>query len=126
MPAQIVLVHDDAVFAGEARRALMQEGYDVMVFPDPLVALDTLETAVHLELLITRVGFSAGRSNGASLALMARYKRPGVKILLLCRPEFMTEVEDLGEVLAAPVTVSEVVAAAARLMPAAPPLHSGV
>ncbi|MGA3004908.1 MAG: hypothetical protein ABSE20_24635 [Acetobacteraceae bacterium] len=116
MPAQIVLVHDDEAFTDLASRALMESGYEVMVFPDPLVALNALETAERVELLITRVAFPAGRSNGAALALMARRKRPGVKVLLVCRPAFGKEVEDLGEVLATPVTVSEVVAAAARLL----------
>jgi DNA-binding response OmpR family regulator len=127
MPAQIVLVHDDAVFAEQARRALTEEGYDVMVFPDPLAALDALETAEHLELLITRVGFPAGRSNGAALALMARQKRRRVKVLSVCRPEFRGDVEDLGEVLAAPASVAEVVAAARRLLlPAVPRVPSEV
>lgn len=116
MPAQIVLVHDDAGFSDPVSRALRDAGYDVMVFPDPLVALDALETAERVELLITRVQFPAGRSNGAALTLMARRKRPGVKALLVCQPEFRKEVEDLGEVLTLPVTVPELVETAVRLL----------
>jgi DNA-binding response OmpR family regulator len=120
MPAQIVLVHDDPAFTEPLSRALVASGFEVMVFPDPLVSLDALEAARRLELLITRVEFPVGHSNGGALALMARHKRPGVKVLLVCRPEYRKDVEDLGEVLATPVTVAEVADAAVRLMLAVP------
>jgi DNA-binding response OmpR family regulator len=72
MPAQIVLVHEDTEFSDAVSGALRDAGYVVAVFPDPLVALDAMETAERVELLITHVQFPAGRSNGAALALMAR------------------------------------------------------
>jgi len=110
MPAQIVPVHDATV------RALMAAGHEVRAFPDPLVALDALASARRMELLITRAKFPAGRSNGAALALVARNKRPGVKVLFVCRPDFWKGVEKLKEVLAAPAMVSELVKVATRLL----------
>lgn len=121
MPAQIVVVHNDTEFAGPVSRSLREDGYDVMVFPDPLVALNALEAAERVELLITRVEFPAGRSNGMALALMARRKRPGVPVLFVCRPQFRKDVEDLGEVLTTPVSIAEVVEAATRLLAHATP-----
>jgi DNA-binding NtrC family response regulator len=121
MPAQIVVVHNDAAFSGPVSRALREDDHDVMVFPDPLVALNALEAAEQVKLLITRVEFPAGRSNGMALALMARRKRPGVKVLFVCRPPFRKHVEDLGEVLTTPVSIAEVVEAAARLLAHAAP-----
>jgi DNA-binding NtrC family response regulator len=116
MPAQIVVVDDDAAYADEVGHALMAAGHEVRVFPDPLAALDALEDARRVELLITRVEFPVGRSNGAALALMARQKRPGVKVLFVCRSEYRKDVEDLGEVLEAPAPASDIVAAAAPLL----------
>jgi DNA-binding NtrC family response regulator len=116
MPAQIIVVDDDAAYADEVGRAFMAAGHEVRVFPDPLASLDALEAATRVELLITRVEFPAGRSNGAALALMARQKRPGVKVLFVCRSEYRKDVEDLGEVLEAPAPVSDIVAAAAPLL----------
>src|ERR1041385_3730602 len=37
MPAQIVLVHDDVTFTEAVSRALAEQGFEVMVFPDPIV-----------------------------------------------------------------------------------------
>lgn len=121
MPAQMVIVHNDTEFTGPVSRCLREDGYDVMVFPDPLVALNALEAAERVELLITRVEFPAGRSNGRALALMARRRRPGVKVLFVCRPQFRKDVEDLGEVLTRPASIAEVVEAATRLLVHAAP-----
>ena len=117
MPAHVVLVHDEEAFSADLGRALAESGYQVLAFPDPLVALQALETAERLELLITRIEFPKGRSNGQALALMARKTRPDVKVLFVCSPEFNRYGEGLGEVLLAPATVSDVVKTAMRLFP---------
>ena len=117
MPAQVVLVHDEEAFSADVRRALADSGYEVMAFPDPLVALQALETAERVVLLITRIEFPEGRSNGQALALMAKKARPGVKVLFVCPPRFNRYVADLGEVLLAPATVPDVVETALRLFP---------
>jgi DNA-binding response OmpR family regulator len=116
MPLQIMVVHDDPAYREAVSRALREAGYDATAFPDPLAALDALETAACAKVLITRVTFPAGRSNGVSLALMARRRWPGMRVLFVCDPEFRREIADVGEFLAAPAPVSEVVATAGRLM----------
>ena len=55
-----------------------------------MAALDALENAQRVEVLITRVRFPPGKPNGIALALMARHKRPGIKVLFTARPEFAT------------------------------------
>ena len=117
MPAQVVLVHDGEAFSADLGRALVDSGYQVIAFPDPLSALEALETAERMELLITRIDFPEGRSNGQALALIARTRRPNVKVLFVCQPQFNPYVADLGEVLLAPATVSDVVETAMRLFP---------
>jgi CheY-like chemotaxis protein len=81
MPAQIVLVHDVEDFATETATGLRNVGYEVAVFTDPNAALDALEAAETVELLITRVNFPAGKPNGVSLALMTRTRRPNIRVI---------------------------------------------
>ena len=99
MPARIVIVHDDEEFTRDTVAALQSAGHDVMVFKDPLLAHDAIEAAQRVEVLITRVMFPTGRSNGASLARMARSKRPGLKVLFVAREEYRSLVEGLGAFL---------------------------
>ena len=111
MPARVVLVHDDPVFVEGALAALRNAGHDdVATFPDSMTALGALEAAKRIELLITRVRFPPGQPHGVSLGLMARQKRPGLKVLLLSRPETEEFTKGVGEVLVAPVTSEDVVA----------------
>jgi len=72
MPVQIVLVHDDAAFRTTAAQALGAEGYSVTSFADALAATAALAMANRIELLITRLQFAEGRSNGVALALMTK------------------------------------------------------
>jgi len=87
MPANIVLVHDDPRFAEEAAAAVRLAGHDVMIFQDPMTALDELESAPHFDVLITRARVPAGRPNGVALAQMAKMKQPGIKVLFTVAPE---------------------------------------
>jgi DNA-binding NtrC family response regulator len=77
MPARIVLAHDDPSFVADTVKALRAAGYEVAAFTDTMLALDALETARRVEVLITRVRFAAGMPNGVALSRMARVKRPG-------------------------------------------------
>jgi DNA-binding NtrC family response regulator len=117
MPAQIVLVHDVRKFANEAAMALRDAGYQVAVFNDPMQALDALDVAATVELLITRVNFAEGKPNGVSLALMARNQRPEVKVIFTARAEARPHTEGIGELVAAPIRIPELVAAVKRLLP---------
>jgi DNA-binding NtrC family response regulator len=101
MPAQIVLVHNKAGLANEAASALRQARYEVAVFTDPVKALDALEGAKTVEVLITRVNFPPGKPNGVSLALMTRYRRPDVRVIFVARPEMEGYTKDVGELVPA-------------------------
>jgi DNA-binding NtrC family response regulator len=80
MPAQIVIVHDDQDCADCLTTILRTAGYDTASYIDPIAALSALDQAQRVKLLITRVEFAEGRSNGVSLALVARRRVPGVKV----------------------------------------------
>jgi DNA-binding NtrC family response regulator len=118
MPARVVVVHDDPLFIEQVTTALRDRGLTVAVFEDPMKALDGLETAQLIELLITRVQFAPGKPNGISLALMARTKRPGMKVLLVALPEFARLAAGIGEFMPAPINVPDLVVAAERLLQA--------
>ncbi len=109
MPANIVVVHDDPAFLDNTVRALQRAGYDAAGFLQSMAALDALEAAERVEVLVTRVRFPEGTPHGVALAQMTRHKRPGIKVLLIARPDSASHVNGVGEVLATPVTADEVV-----------------
>jgi DNA-binding NtrC family response regulator len=116
VPARIVVVYADTEFSEELATRLRTEGHDVATFPDPLAAWDALEAAKLTEVLVTRVEFPPGRSNGVSLALMARSKRPGIRVLFLALPKYAEAIEGVGTLLALPVSVEEAAEAVKRLL----------
>jgi DNA-binding NtrC family response regulator len=116
VPARIVIVHDDEDLFTGVVVALRAAGHDVAAFKDPLLAHDALEAAQRVEVLITRVEFPLGRSNGISLALMTRMRRPGAKVLFVAREEYLRDAEGLGAFLSLPTPVESVVAAVERML----------
>ena len=86
------------------------------MFIEPMEALDALEKAERVEMLITRVKFAPGKINGVALALMARAKRPGIQVIFTALAEFEHLAAGLGEFMAAPVNVPDVVAVVERLL----------
>ena len=115
MPARVVVVHDDPTFA-DPLAALLGAGQDVALFTDPMAALDALDTAQTIEVLVTRVRFASGQPHGIALARMARIKRPGIRVLFVARPEFAVDAAGLGTFMARPVSVADVAEAVGRLL----------
>ena len=74
MPARVVVVHDDPTFA-DPLAALLRAGQDVALFTDPMAALNALDTARTIEVLVTRVRFAPGQPNGVALARMDQASR---------------------------------------------------
>src|SRR5215468_11982485 len=109
MPANIIMVHDDPGFVEEAAAALRFAGNDIVTFADPNEALTALENR-PFEILITRVRFPPGRPNGVALARMAPLKRPGIEVVFTVAAENIEYTEGLGEFVAAPIDIPELVA----------------
>jgi DNA-binding response OmpR family regulator len=114
MPASIVLVHDDADFREAAVAALRAAGYDVAAYNSSLAAFDALEATV--ELLITRVSFPPGSPPGVSLASVGRRKIPGLKVLFVAWPENREHTVGIGEFMAAPVSIPELVGRVSEML----------
>ena len=85
-----------------------------------MAALDALENGHSVELLVTCLDFQPGKPNGIALALMARTKCPGIKVLLTGPLDLAPFAEGIGQFIEAPVSVGEIVAAAVRLLPPTP------
>jgi hypothetical protein len=116
MPAQVVVVLDDLDFAAQAVGGLAAQNYEAIALPDPLAALDALESPVRVEVLITCTIHAEGQPNGVSLALMARSKRPDVKIIFVGTPEQARYTDGLGTFLVSPTTVETMVETAVSLL----------
>ena len=116
MPAQVVVVHQDASVAASLAKAIEANGRTVQAFSDPLLALTALERPGQVELLITCVAFAPGRPHGLSVALMARMKRHEIKLVFLTRPGEEEHVRELGECMLLPVNAQRLAELAERLL----------
>src|SRR6478752_6068605 len=75
MPARIVVVLNEPEIAEEAASALGAQGQDALALVDPMTALEALEGAERIEVLVTGLDFAPGKPNGIALGRMARLKR---------------------------------------------------
>jgi DNA-binding NtrC family response regulator len=116
MPAQIVIVHDDLEFRSGAEAALLAHGYAVRSFSTALEALLGLKEPQRVDLLITRVRFPPGKSNGMALARSAGLMHRDIKMLFVAAPEFREEVEAVGTFLAAPASIPDLVEVVGKLL----------
>ena len=116
MPARVVVVHDDPTFVEQLVSVLRAAGHEVDAFVDPIDAWDDLSMPHGIEVLITGVEFSPGRSNGVALARKARTKRSKLHVLFTAQLELSQATAGLGTFLEPPVTAPAVVAAVTRLL----------
>jgi CheY-like chemotaxis protein len=66
MPAPVVVVHDDPSVLNGIVSALHSAGYDATGFRDSMSALDALESARRIDVLVTRVRLSEGHAERGS------------------------------------------------------------
>lgn len=116
MPARIVIVLDEPGFAERTASSLRHAGCDATPMPDPHVALEALENARQIDLLVTCVDHGPGKPNGVSLALMARRRRPGLKVIFVGAENCAPFTEGLGAFMLSPVAVDDVVGAVIRML----------
>lgn len=93
MPAPVVLVHSDPEYLAQAAEGLRVAGLAVAAFSNSMAALDALERAETSEVLVTLLSPPEGMPNGLSLALVAKRKRPRLKVLFLAEPNMVRYVE---------------------------------
>ena len=116
MPSRVVVACEEAEFANITADALRTTERSVIAFHDSMAALDALEAASKVELLVTCMEFGPGKVNGIALARMARLKKPGVRVLFVGKPEYEKHAKGLGDFLIWPVAIEEVVQRSQRLL----------
>jgi hypothetical protein len=109
MPARVVVVLNEPEIAQEAVSALRAQGQEALALFDPMTALETLEGAERIEVLVTCLDFAPGKPNGIALGRMARLKRPGIRVLFVGPADLEKFAEGLGTFLPSPVTGPQVV-----------------
>ena len=115
MGQQVFVVHDEPELLAEMAAALKSHGYEVSAFASTLQALDAIESADRVDVLVTRVLFPLGTPHGISLAQMAKSKRPEMRVLFTAAPEFADHTAGIGDFLPLPVSPADLVEAVARL-----------
>jgi DNA-binding NtrC family response regulator len=81
MPARVVVVLREHALANKTAEALINAGYDAVALRNSMTALQVLETARTIELLITSAHFPGHQPNGLALARMTRRRRPELKVI---------------------------------------------
>jgi CheY-like chemotaxis protein len=113
---RILVVDDDAGSAAAIAHALRAREFGVVVAPDYRLALQELESARRLDLLISDI-VMPGRVNGLALSRMARMRRPDLKVIYITAYDiFGVEREALGPVLRKPVDEENLVAEIRRML----------
>lgn len=108
MPARVVIVLRDPAEGQEVSALLSRVGQDSLVFSDPMRALDALEKASLVELLITSVDFGAGKPHGVALCRMAMLRRRSLRTIFVGRADLKHYTCEIGEYLATPTTASHI------------------
>jgi DNA-binding NtrC family response regulator len=108
MPARVVVVLEDPVLSGATVAALQERGYDAIAIPDSMDALDALESAARIEVLVTSAEFRPGKPNGVALARLTKLKRPDVKVVFMGTADFARFIEGVGLFIPVPVTAHEI------------------
>jgi hypothetical protein len=90
------------------------------MFPDSMVALEALDTASRVEVLITGPSFAPRKPSGIALARTALTRRPHIRVLFMARSDLVLFTQGMGELLQAPVEVSDIVHAVRRVLPPDP------
>src|SRR3954468_12206557 len=104
MPAEIVLVDGDVAFLESARSVAMSEGFAVTAFADSMDALNALEAARIVDLIITSLQFPRFKPNGLALVRMTRVKRPAVSAIFFGDAGLADHVDGFGQFLPTAVT----------------------
>jgi DNA-binding response OmpR family regulator len=115
LPAQFVVVHDDAKVLETIASGLREAGCHVRATASPMTALDWIEGDAP-EALVTRVDFGAGQLNGIALARMARHRHPSLAVVFVPRRDWGQLTACVEEVLPLPIDPAVLVDLVQRLI----------
>jgi DNA-binding NtrC family response regulator len=113
---RILVVDDDQICGDATARVLRAAGFEVSLAPDHRLALEDLESARPVDLLITDI-VMPDRVNGVALSRMARMRRPELKVIYLTAYDIPGVEDDaIGSVLRKPVNEDRLVAEVKRVL----------
>jgi CheY-like chemotaxis protein len=116
LPGRVLLVDDDQVLAEAFAQVLRGAGYQVQLAPDYRLALEVLESAAPVDLLVCDI-VMPDRVNGLALGRMARLRRPELKIIYITGHNIPgIENEALGPVLRKPIDNDLLIAEIERVL----------
>jgi DNA-binding NtrC family response regulator len=122
----VLIVEDDADVRRSIAHALDELGYLPIEAPDPLQAVVSLQSGMHIDLLIADV--SLPYLNGRQLADIARARHPELKVLFVTGHTHSKYACDFSldhgmQVLSKPFTSSRLAAEVRRLVDSRSPRH---
>jgi DNA-binding response OmpR family regulator len=106
----ILVAHDDPSFLQPLVLALRAAGHEVSAFANSMPAWDALNNGPGVDILVTRVRFPKGNPHGVALAHNARANHPDIGILFAASQEMRHHIIGIGEFLAMPAGMPEVLA----------------
>jgi DNA-binding NtrC family response regulator len=118
MPAPVLVVHNEFDTRELALTALRGAGREAAGFADPMIALDAIETASSVCLLVTGVDFGQGKINGVALARMMKVKRLGLQAVFVASLEDHPHTEGVGDFLPTPLDPQALVDVVGHLLTA--------
>jgi CheY-like chemotaxis protein len=98
--ARILLIEDDDAMRRMVAQMLEQAGFAVMPAHDYSAAIQFIESAAPIDLLLTDIGMPAGTPHGVSIALMARTKRPRLKIVYMSGTHSAAQIDAVADAAA--------------------------
>lgn len=116
MPARIVVVLRDSVLAGKTAEGLTGLGYNAIALTNSMTALDALEAARDIELLITSTYFPGRQPSGLALARMTRQRRSSLKVIFANGEDTRPHVEKDGFFIPTPTTPEAIIIVADEVM----------
>ena len=103
----ILIVEDDPLVRMDAAQSLRDAGFGVHEAPDFQKAIGFLQSGSQIDLIFTHINLGGGK-NGVELASWGLANAPGLKVLLTTGERLQVAVPpSLGEILAKPYTVGE-------------------
>ena len=114
MAPRILVVEDDEIFRYAVATMLANAGYIVEEASDYRRALDVLEDAKPLDLVLTDISMPV--VNGFALARIARQRRPGMQIVFMTGWDELPIAAQTGTVIHKPADPEVIIGAVNRLI----------
>ena len=117
MVAPVVIAHDDPEFLRNVEATFRSIGIEPAAFQSSIAALEAVERADTVRVLVTRDNFSGrGDPNGISLLMVARRRVPDLKAVFVCSDATRHLAADYGVAFSEPVAPTDIVQVVQQLL----------